>query len=159
MTLINEEIVFDAVSVIGADDNFIGTYSSPEALTMARKQGLDLVCLNEKGKTPVVKIMSYDKFRYDQKKNGKKQKVVEIKELRIRATTSKHDLETKSRQAEKFLANGDKVKISLIMKGRERQLVEQANNTFNTFLSLMPTHTVETARSAVNGTISITIKS
>jgi len=94
------------------------------ALSLADRQGLDLVLISPNANPPVAKIMDFGKYRYDQQKREKeakkKQKIIEVKEIRLGTFIEKHDLEIKGNMAKKFLTEGDKLKVSLRFKGRER---------------------------------------
>ena len=94
------------------------------ALSLADRQGLDLVLISPNANPPVAKIMDYGKYRYDQQKREKeakkKQKIIEVKEIRLSTFIDQHDLEIKGTMAKRFLTDGDKLKVSLRFKGRER---------------------------------------
>ena len=94
------------------------------ALSLADRQGFDLVLISPSANPPVAKIMDYGKYRYDQQKREKeakkKQKIIEVKEIRLSTFIDQHDLEIKGNMAKRFLADGDKLKVSLRFKGRER---------------------------------------
>jgi translation initiation factor IF-3 len=94
------------------------------ALSLADRQGLDLVLISPNANPPVAKVMDFGKYRYDQQKREKeakkRQKIIEVKEIRLGTLIEKHDLEIKGNMAKKFLAEGDKLKVSLRFKGRER---------------------------------------
>jgi translation initiation factor IF-3 len=111
------------VRVIGDDGEMIGVLSRDEALKMAEEAGLDLVEIQPNAEPPVCRIMDFGKFRFEQQKKAaaakKKQKVVEIKELKFRPTTEIGDYEVKLRNLRRFLAEGDRVKITIRFKGRE----------------------------------------
>ena len=111
------------VRVIGDDGEMIGVLSRDEALRMAEEQGLDLVEIQPNADPPVCRIMDFGKFRFEQQKKAaaakKKQKQVEIKELKFRPTTEVGDYDVKLRNLRRFLAEGDKVKITIRFKGRE----------------------------------------
>ena len=111
------------VRVIGDDGEMIGVLSRDEALRIAEEQGLDLVEIQPNADPPVCRIMDFGKFRFEQQKKAaaakKKQKVVEIKELKFRPTTEIGDYEVKLRNLRRFLAEGDRVKITIRFKGRE----------------------------------------
>ena len=111
------------VRVIGDDGEMIGVLSRDEALRMAEEQGLDLVEIQPNADPPVCRIMDFGKFRFEQQKKAaaakKKQKIVEIKELKFRPTTEIGDYEVKLRNLRRFLAEGDRVKITIRFKGRE----------------------------------------
>lgn len=109
--------------MIGADGTQLGVMSSREALEKAFEEGLDLVEISDASDPPVCRIMNYDKFRYEQSKKQaearKKQTVVEVKEVKFRPKTEEHDLNFKIKNIKKFLANKNKVKITLRFRGRE----------------------------------------
>ncbi|PLX52314.1 MAG: translation initiation factor IF-3 [Desulfobulbaceae bacterium] len=119
----NEDIRYDQVRLIGADGTQLGVMSSREALEKAFEEGLDLVEISDASDPPVCRIMNYDKFRYEQSKKQaearKKQTVVEVKEVKFRPKTEEHDLNFKIKNIKKFLANKNKVKITLRFRGRE----------------------------------------
>ena len=120
---LNEEIRDNEVRVIGDDGAQLGIMSAAQANAMAEEQGLDLVKISPNAVPPVCKIMDYSKFCYDQKKkekdNKKNQKVVEIKEIRMSPSIDTNDLNTKVKAALKFLADGNRVKVSVRFRGRE----------------------------------------
>lgn len=109
--------------VIDADGNQLGVISTEEALAKAETAGLDLVEVSASAEPPVCRIMDYGKFRYEQSKKQaeakKKQAVVEVKEIKLRPKTEKHDLDFKVRNIRKFLAQKNKVKVTLRFRGRE----------------------------------------
>ena len=123
--LINEEIREKEVRVLAADGEALGFMSSKEALEIAEKKQLDLVLIAPQAKPPVVKIMDYGKYIYEQQKRDKearkKQKVVSLKEIRISPTIEAHDLGVKAKNAGKFLKDGDKVKVTVRFRGREAE--------------------------------------
>ena len=110
-----------------------------QALEVARSQGLDLIEISPKANPPVAKILSYDKYRYHQEKvlqqQKKKQKKVEVKGVRLSVRIGQHDLEFKAALADKFLSRGNKVKIDLILRGREKANVDFAHGVIKKFLS------------------------
>lgn len=120
---INEDITYNEVRLIGHDGEQLGIMSATQAQRLADEQGLDLVEVSESAKPPVCRIMNYDKYRYEQRKKiaeaKKKQTVVEIKEIKFRPKTEEHDLNFKIRNIKKFLAQKNKVKITLRFRGRE----------------------------------------
>jgi translation initiation factor IF-3 len=109
--------------LIGADGTQLGVMSSREALERAYEEGLDLVEVSDSSDPPVCRIMNYDKYRYEQSKKQaearKRQTVVEVKEVKFRPKTEEHDLNFKIKNIKKFLANKNKVKITLRFRGRE----------------------------------------
>ncbi|WP_416236661.1 translation initiation factor IF-3 [Yoonia sp. 72] len=120
---INERIRAAEIRLIGADGENVGVVSPDRAMQMAEEAGLDLVEISPNAVPPVCKIMDFGKFKYEtQKKEAearKKQKIIEIKEIKFRPNTDSHDYEVKMRSVFKFLENGDKVKVTLRFRGRE----------------------------------------
>ena len=120
---LNEEIRDKELRVIGADGAQLGIMSAAQANELAEEQGLDLVKISPSAVPPVCKIMDYSKFCYDQKKREKdakkNQKVVEIKEIRMSPSIDTNDLNTKIKNAVKFLNEGNRVKVSVRFRGRE----------------------------------------
>ena len=120
---INEQIRDKEVRVIGEDGEQLGIMSAREALQLAEEAGVDLVKIAPTAKPPVCKIVDYGKFKYEQtrkeKEAKKKQKVIEIKEIRLSPNIDTNDLITKINAAKKFLSTGDGVKVTLRFRGRE----------------------------------------
>ena len=120
---INEEIRDKEVRVIGADGSQMGIMSAEQALKLAEDANLDLVKIAPTAVPPVCRVMDYGKYRFEQQKkekeNKKNQKVVETKEVRLSINIDTNDFNTKVNQANKFLKNGDKVKVSIRFRGRE----------------------------------------
>ena len=120
---VNASIICKEVRLIDADGNMVGIVTPEEANSMAIESGLDLVEISPNASPPFCKIMDFGKFKYDQQKREaearKKQKTIELKEIKFRPNTDKHDYEVKMRSVTKFLENGDKVKITLRFRGRE----------------------------------------
>ena len=121
--MINEQIRDREVRVIGEDGEQLGVMSSREAMRLAEEAGLDLVKIAPTAKPPVCKIVDYGKFKYEQtrkeKEARKKQKVIDVKEIRLSPNIDTNDLNTKVNAARKFLSKGDKVKVTLRFRGRE----------------------------------------
>ncbi|RYD15043.1 MAG: translation initiation factor IF-3 [Lysobacteraceae bacterium] len=119
----NHEIRVPRVRVIGAEGEQVGILSRDEALAMAQEAGLDLVEIQPNGDPPVCRIMDFGKFKFDAQKKAhaakKKQKQVEIKELKFRPTTDVGDYAIKLRNLRRFIEEGDKVKITIRFRGRE----------------------------------------
>lgn len=119
----NREITAQSVRLVGVDGSQLGVVSLSEALDAAAEAGLDLAEIAPNAEPPVAKILDWGKYRYEQgkqlAKSRKNQKQVEIKEVRIGLKIGQHDLDVKLNRARKFLAQGDKVKISLRFRGRE----------------------------------------
>ncbi|MEE0451276.1 translation initiation factor IF-3 [Peptacetobacter sp.] len=120
---INEQIKEKEVRVISANGEQLGVMPTKEAQGLANNKNLDLVLISPNAKPPVCKIMDYGKYRYEQarkeKEAKKKQKTVNVKEVRLRPGIEQNDLNTKAKQAMKFLSKGDKVKVELRFRGRE----------------------------------------
>ncbi len=117
--------------MIGSDGGQVGILPIQEALRIAGDEDLDLVEVSPDANPPVCKIMDYGKFKYEQTKKKqeakRKQKTTQIKEIKVRPKTNDHDLATKVRHIEKFISKNDKVKVTLVFRGREFMLKEQAN--------------------------------
>lgn len=132
--LVNEEIEAVEVLVISETGEQLGKMDTVKALEIAEYRGYDLVCVAPNAPVPVCKLMDYSKFRYEQNKKAKEarknQKVISVKEVRLSPTIDVGDFDTKQRAARKFLAAGDKVKVSCRFRGR---MIEQANNTKELF--------------------------
>ncbi len=120
---INSQIRSEKVRLVGADGEMVGVVTIREALGAAEEVGLDLVEISPNAEPPVCKILDYGKFKYEQQKKAnearKKQKTVEVKELKLRPMIEDHDYQVKLRAAKKFLEEGDKVKFTLRYRGRE----------------------------------------
>ncbi|HEX3808366.1 MAG TPA: translation initiation factor IF-3 [Rhizomicrobium sp.] len=120
---INEEITSRTILLIGAEGEKHGEIGTDEARAMAEEQGFDLVEVSPEAKPPVVKMMDFGKYKYEQQKKAnearKKQKVIEIKEIKMRPTIDVHDYEVKMRSMKRFFEEGDKVKVTLRFRGRE----------------------------------------
>lgn len=134
---INEQIRDREVRLIGEDGAQMGVMSIKEAMRLAREADLDLVKIAPNAKPPVCKIVDYGKFRYEQmrreKEAKKKQKVTEVKEIRLSPNIDMNDLNTKANMAKKFLTKGDKVKVSLRFRGREMAHVNVGKQILDSF--------------------------
>jgi translation initiation factor IF-3 len=149
-TRVNERIRIREVRLIDEEGNQIGIIATRDALDMARQRGLDLVEVAPNAVPPVCRIMDYGKFRYEQsrkeRESRKNQHVVELKEVRIRPKIDDHDLETKGRQAAKFLDHGDKVKLTVLFRGREMAHPDLGKALLDQLIDQLQTHgTVEQA--------------
>ena len=120
---INEEIIDKEVRLIGSEGEQLGIMSAEAALKIAIEQDLDLVKIAPGSNPPVCKVMDYGKFRFEQTKKEKEakknQRVIEIKEIRMSPGIDTNDFNTKLKNAQKFLADGDRVKVSVRFRGRE----------------------------------------
>ena len=121
----NNRIVSAEVQVISSNGENLGILNTQEAITIAKNEGLDLIEIAQNAKPPVCKIMDMGKYKYDAQKKAnkakKKQKKIEIKEIKLRPVTEIHDYTFKIKNAQKFLSKGDKVKFTIKFKGRELQ--------------------------------------
>jgi translation initiation factor IF-3 len=120
---VNEEIFARTILLIGADGHKFGEIGTEDARAIAEEQGFDLVEVSPEAAPPVVKLMDYGKFKYEQQKKAaearKKQKVIEIKEIKMRPTIDDHDYDVKMKSMRRFFDEGDKVKVTLRFRGRE----------------------------------------
>ncbi|MCH5255363.1 MAG: translation initiation factor IF-3, partial [Lachnospiraceae bacterium] len=134
---INEQIRDKEVRVIGEDGEQLGIMSSKEALKLAEEAGVDLVKIAPTAKPPVCKIVDYGKFKYEQtrkeKEAKKKQKVIEIKEIRLSPNIDTNDLNTKINAARKFITKGDRVKVTLRFRGREMTHMNNSKHILDDF--------------------------
>ncbi len=135
--MINEQIRDKEVRVVGEDGEQLGIMSSKEAQQLADDAGLDLVKIAPTAKPPVVKIVDYGKFRYEQmrreKEARKKQRTIEIKEIRLSPNIDSNDLNTKMNAAKKFIGKGDKVKVTLRFRGREMAHMQNSKHILDDF--------------------------
>jgi translation initiation factor IF-3 len=117
----NDRIRITPVRVVNADGEMLGEMETEKALVIAQEQGLDLVEVSPEARPPVCRIMDYGKVVYQRQKKtgGPKQHKTQLKQLRLRAKTGKHDIEVKVTKAREFLARRDKVKINVMFRGRE----------------------------------------
>ena len=135
--MINEQIRDREIRVIGSDGQQLGIMSSKEAMKIAREADLDLVKVAPQAKPPVCKIIDYGKYRYEmarkEKEAKKKQKVVEVKEIRMSPNIDTNDLNTKMNAAKKFLDKGNKVKVTLRFRGREMAHMQSSRHILDDF--------------------------
>ncbi len=135
--MINEQIRDKEVRLIGADGEQLGIVSAKEAQKIAEEAGLDLVKIAPTAKPPVCKVIDYGKYRYElarkEKDARKKQKIVELKEIRLSPNIEANDLNTKMNAAKKFLQKGNKVKITLRFRGREMAHMNQSKHILDDF--------------------------
>ena len=121
----NNRILSPEVQVITSDGENLGIISTNEAISKAKNEGLDLIEIAPKANPPVCKIMDMGKYKYDAQKKAnlakKKQKIIALKEIKMRPVTETHDYQFKVKNAKKFIAKGDKVKFTIRFKGRELQ--------------------------------------
>ena len=119
----NRQIRISEVRVIDSDGEQLGVMPTSEAMQIAMERGLDLVEISPTARPPVCRIMDYGKFKYERskklKESKKKQHVIHVKEIKLRPKTEEHDYQFKKRHAEEFLTKGDKVKFTVVFRGRE----------------------------------------
>ena len=131
----NERIKALDVQVIGSDGKNLGVIQLKQAIQLAKDEGLDLIEISPNANPPVCKIMDMGKYKYDLQKKAnlakKKQKVVSLKEIKLRPGTEIHDYNFKMKNAKKFITKGDKVKFTVKFKGREMQHVELGKDLMN----------------------------
>ena len=136
--IVNEDIRKKEVRVISKDGEQLGILSSKEALKIAEENELDLVMISPNANPPVCKIMDLGKFIYEQSKKEKeakkKQKVINVKEIRVSLTIEENDIAIKAKKARKFLLDGDKVKVTVRFRGREMELGHIAERILDNFV-------------------------
>ena len=129
---VNNKIRSNEVQLITHEGENIGVVPIGEAINRAQEVGLDLIEIAPNVKPPVCKIIDYGKYKYELQKKAshakKKQKIINLKEIKLRPSTDKHDYDFKIKAADKFLVKGDKVKFTIRFKGREMEHMEAANN-------------------------------
>ncbi|MDR0886265.1 MAG: translation initiation factor IF-3 [Clostridiales Family XIII bacterium] len=152
---INDEITATELRVIDAEGGQAGVMLTEKALELAENSKLDLVLISPGANPPVAKIMDYGKYRYEQQKREKeakkKQKVIEIKEVRLTPAIEDHDLTVKSAAAIKFLKEGNKVKVSLRFRGRERGRVELGVKVMEHFADVVSEYGKPDKKAALEG--------
>ncbi len=135
--LINEQIRLNEVQVISDSGEKLGVMSSQSALDIALEKNLDLVLVSPNAMPPVCKIMNYGKYKFEQAKREKeakkKQKALEVKELRVTPNTEEHDFNFKVKNARKFLETGSKVKVTVRFRGRELNYIKLGEDILNRF--------------------------
>ena len=145
--LVNEEIKFSQVQVIDENGEKLGKINTNQAIEMAEDRGLDLVLVSPNQDNPVCKMLDYSKYKFEMAKKAKeakkKQKVIEIKEIRLSPNIDKHDLEVKAKMASKFLEAGNKVKVSMIFRGRELNFINQGKEIMKGFQEMIENSQIE----------------
>ena len=136
-TQINSAIRDPEIRVIGSNGEQLGIMSAREANEIADREGLDLVKISPNAVPPVCRIMDYGKYLFDktkrEKEQRKNQKIVELKEVQLSMTIEQHDIDIKAKHATRFLNNGDKVKVSIRMSGRQQAYADRGVETDNAF--------------------------
>jgi len=138
--LVNNQIRIPQVRLIDEIGRQLGIFNLGEALQIAQERNLDLIQVTEKVEPPVCKLMDYGKYLYSLQKKERQAKIKragEIKGIRLGYNISLHDMEVRARQAEKFLRKENKVRVELILKGREKALGEFAKGKMNQFLEIL----------------------
>ena len=139
--MINEQIRDKEVRLIGEDGEQLGIMSAKDALKLAKEANLDLVKIAPTAKPPVCKIIDYGKYRYEmarkEKEARKKQKITEVKEIRLSPNIDDNDLNTKANMARKFITKGDKVKVTLRFRGREMAHTNSSKGILDSFFALL----------------------
>lgn len=152
---VNEQIREKEVRLISSDGEQLGIMSSSDALKIAQEQELDLVLIAPQAKPPVCRIMDYSKFKYAQAKKvkeaRKKQKTIEIKEIRLSLNIDTHDFETKLSHARRFLSEGNKVKVTIRFRGRERAHPENGEYNMNRFAEALSDICVVDKKPVIDG--------
>lgn len=152
---INEQIRDKEVRLIGSDGEQLGIFPIAEALRISAEAGLDLVKIAPQAKPPVCRIMDYGKHRFEQAKREKearkKQKTIDVKEIRMSLNIGDHDLNTKLKSAIKFLNSGDKIKVSVRFRGREMAHQSQGYTLMNRFAEAIGEHGVVDRRPKMEG--------
>lgn len=141
---VNREITSPSIRLVDQNGNMVGVVSVAVAIGLAEKAGLDLVEISPTASPPVCKILDYGKYRYEIQKKAhearKKQKVVVVKEIKLRPMIDKHDLEIKMRNTLSFLEEGDKVRITLRFRGREMDHSEIGMKVINQVQAALADH-------------------
>lgn len=138
---INNQITAPELRVLDDRGNNLGVMKKDAALALAKQKGLDLIEISPNAKPPVARIMSFDKFRYQQEKKEKKQKTKqkggELKQIQISLREARYDLQRKAEKIEDFLKEGNRVEIVLVLRGREKQNKDFARQKLNEFLAML----------------------
>lgn len=162
MHTLNNDIQYDTLKVLHHENGFIGEMKKDKAMHLADTENVDLILTNEKSNPPTCVMQDYGKFMYEMKKKEKKHKQKQntpsIKEIKFRPTTDDHDLGIKAKQVQKFIDNGNIVRIKVVMTGRENSHRYVATETFNKFLGMISNYVVDVGTSTSGNTISTQIK-
>ncbi|MBU2575580.1 translation initiation factor IF-3 [Patescibacteria group bacterium] len=158
----NERIRVPRVLVIDENGNSLGELDTKKALAIAKERELDLIEVQPKTNPPICKILNFGQFQYEQEKHKQKQKArqkkIEIKAVRISFRISEHDKQTKQAQAQKFLEQGNKLKIDIVLKGREKAYIGKAKETMENFAkSLGEDIAIEQPFTKQGGRLSLTV--
>ncbi len=131
---LNNEITAKKVKLIDEEGTMLGDKSLSEALNLAKDKDLDLVEMKEEKDFSICKLLNYGKYLYQQNKNKKSQKVKPMKEIKLRPVTEKADLDTKVNHIKDFLSSGHSVKINVVFKGRELNMLSMGENVINSII-------------------------
>ena len=161
---VNQFIRTPQVRLIDENGKNLGVVATSQALSMAQEKGLDLVEVSPLAQPPVAKIINYSKLKYQEEKERRKekakQKKIEVKGIRLSLRISPHDIEIRLNQAKKFIGLDDKVRVEMLLKGRERQHFQQAREIINKFVAdlneLIPVN-LEQPLAAQGGKLSVLI--
>ncbi|HLC90022.1 MAG TPA: translation initiation factor IF-3 [Patescibacteria group bacterium] len=161
---VNSFIRTPQVRLIDENGENLGVVATSQALSMAQEKGLDLVEVSPLAQPPVAKIINYSKLKYQEEKERRKekakQKKIEVKGIRLSLRISPHDIEIRLNQAKKFIGLDDKVRVEMLLKGRERQHFQQAREIINKFVAdlneLIPVN-LEQPLAAQGGKLSVLI--
>lgn len=144
--IVNERIHFKEMLVIGPDGESLGKMSRYEAFKKADEYDLDLLCVAPNANPPVCKIINYGKYRFEAQKKAKEakknQKIIEIKEVQLAPQIGEHDIQTKVKQAIRFLEEGNKVKVGVRYRGRQLAHVEVGEDVLNKFIDCVKDYSV-----------------
>ena len=153
--LVNENVRFPEVLLIGPNGEQIGTMSSREAQFKANEYDMDLLCVAPGAKPPVCKIINYSKYRFEQQKKAKEAKknqhTVEVKEVQLTPQIGGHDMDTKARAAQKFLEAGNKVKVGVRFRGRQMTHIEVGQEVMDKFIAQLSEYASIEKPSAMEG--------
>lgn len=136
---VNELIRFETVRVIDENDHHLGVLPTAEAIAKAKEKELDLVVIQPKAEPPVAKIVDFGRYKYEQDKEQRKQKAkqktVEVKGIRLSLRIAQHDMDVRKEKAKEFLDEGDKVKVEIILRGREKRFGDLATQVIREFIA------------------------
>ncbi|QIV79181.1 translation initiation factor IF-3 [Fervidobacterium pennivorans subsp. keratinolyticus] len=125
----NEEIPFGELRVVDEEGKVVGIMSKSAAIDLARSKGLDLILVAPNAQPPVARILDYGKYKYElakrEQKAKKNQKIIEIKEMKFRPAINEHDYQTKLKHIRRFLEDGNKVKVTVMFRGREMAFIDK----------------------------------
>jgi len=119
----------------------LGVFPRDKALEMAKEKGLDLILITEKTNPVICKLIDYGKYLYQLKKSEKKTKTSQVKGIRLNFNISLHDMETKAKQSKKFLEDGDRVRVEMILRGRQKAFNDLAAEKTNKFVEILSSYT------------------